>query len=1497
MKVQQNLAELLVRVRSVGLGNEERVVDKAVVEEAVRLLLASLYLGRVLLVRLLIERGEEVLGMDTDGLGTLLSETERRDGEGLDAIRLDRAARVHNHVELLHDGVHIVGVAVTGHQARVEDLQTAVQHPGTSGTLGVTSEVLLEDTHDGVALLATEVTELLANDRGLVLVVGLGRGSVEGGDGKVVDGETPRGEGTAERSNLWVVLPEVVSQTAEDVLLLALGLLLDMLGAVLSVLLLVDLLALGLDGLDLVVEILEFRLLPLLDLLLAKLDLAPAVVDVEQRRGELAHVFTRGGKNSLTGGGNGTANLVGGSGSQSQDTVDGHAHVEGELGRHDKLDTATLGFHEAVTGRGGGAGHLARGAAVGNLVDSVAGRLHVGELVRALLTKVVETTDKHHAGLALHDGLVTNVDGLDSSGASTDRGLDGTRRRDQQHVNPGGHGVDEGLLENVVLDGLIQVTVSVHATEGAGTTHTGSDAVADLGNVHVLVELVGVCNTGRQQSLSNGHQDEEGNRIDLGHNVLGNTVSLGIPASRDLSGNKSVESEGLGDQEGGSLLHADNVLAGLGDLKDLDLVAVLTLELLGSLLGRLEGLKVLLDDDLMEELLLLGVVAAEELRLNQTNTRVLEDELLVLLLDVLVVDGLTSLGVDPAGVGSGLALDGTVVVLDETHDPGHLNAALERELAVGLHLPASARVTPRTNLGEAGDNNDFLKVDHTLEAVVEGSNLLLPVGEVGEIELDVGAGLNNSLLVEGLRVGAVDDLVLNGVLLADGTTNLAGVHDVLAELGHGLVEVRDELQPTVQVGEDRLALAKIDNGGGQETQEVEGHLLLREGTDAERLDTLGNDVVAAHETGATSPANDGTADGEVVTPVLGVPPVEQGLQGKLGLRVQTVVTKGAVVGGQGQDNLGGTGLEAAVGLLGLDAAENAEQVGQHDAVSELRARVDLVDLATVLGNGGKRNDEVQVPTETVLGVVDVVNQSLTVLLATLVEGHNNELRAAGTETGVHGLVVLGDFTRESAGGDNHLGTTADETLQDLSSDGTSTGTRHESVLASKADTVLGGLFERLQVVAGELLAVVPAVKALALEVQEGNGFDLALGSGGRLRLLGGAVIVGNDLVFVHGQGAKDVAVQVLDLELGRLGHLVLLLDELVDAAEVVLDLGAVAILGDLAALGHLLNIVLQLAAAGAGDFFVVEVSTGVDSGLGASGNGNVLVDGVGVEDLLAVLDKLFTELLGELVGLATLGGAVVNVVLHELDQRGVGAVHDADALADNLTVNGLEAAKDDVVVHVEGILARPVPGRVVGTSLEGAEDGLNAGGVEVAVLGGPEVKLGLEHLLGLLRVDVRLVTGAEVELEVPRKELELLLEQSTLVFGQGVNGGRVHHHATARGAGSSTSLWSRQADAGGHGVLLCDIVKESLGVAFRSQPSGRLHGESKQQSTVLSSAAKTPSRLKVFSRGRNVETTRHLGGDQARDQGLRLLSELTVEGGLHGRAKLVQRNIFRLLWC
>ena len=102
---------------------------------------------------------------------------------------------------------------------------------------------------------------------------------------------------------------------------------------------------------------------------------------------------------------------------------------------------------------------------------------------------------------------------------------------------------------------------------------------------------------------------------------------------------------------------------------------MLTLELFSCLLGRLERLEVLLDDNFLKELLLLRIVSLEQLRLDETDTSVLQDVLLVLGLDILIIDGFTGLGINPARVG--LALEGTIVVFDQTHDPRHLNAALQ----------------------------------------------------------------------------------------------------------------------------------------------------------------------------------------------------------------------------------------------------------------------------------------------------------------------------------------------------------------------------------------------------------------------------------------------------------------------------------------------------------------------------------------------------------------------------------------------------------------------------------------------------------------------------------------------------------------------------------------------------------------------------------------------------------------------------------------------------
>ena len=395
--------------------------------------------------------------------------------------------------------------------------------------------------------------------------------------------------------------------------------------------------------------------------------------------------------------------------------------------------------------------------------------------------------------------------------------------------------------------------------------------------------------------------------------------------------------------------------------------------------------------------------------------------------------------------------------------------------------------------------------------------------------------------------------------------------------------------------------------------------------------------------------------------------------------------------------------------------------------------------------------------------------------------------------------------------------------------------------------------------------------------------------------LASLVVLGEDLALVHGKRSENLTIQALDLKLRSLGQLVLLLDESVDAGKIALNLGAVAVLRDLATLSHLLNVVLQLTAAGTGDFLVVEVTSGIDGGSGASGDSDILVDRSDVKNFLDVLNELLSKLLGKLVSLASLGGAVVDVVLHEFEELGVGTVHKANALADDLTVDSLEATEDDVEVHVEGILTSPVPRGVVGSGLEGSEDRLDTGSIEVTVLGSPEIKLSLQNLLGLLGVDVSLLALTEVDLEVTSKELELLLEESTLVLGKGIDGSGVHHHTTAGTASRASRSSCGQTDTSVCGVLVGNTVEEALGVTLVAQSSGRLHCEGEEQSTVLSTRSETPSRLEVFSGRCDVETTRHLGGDKSGNQGQRLLAQVAIESGLHGGTELIEGCVFGLL--
>jgi hypothetical protein len=116
---------------------------------------------------------------------------------------------------------------------------------------------------------------------------------------------------------------------------------------------------------------------------------------------------------------------------------------------------------------------------------------------------------------------------------------------------------------------------------------------------------------------------------------------------------------------------------------------------------------------------------------------------------------------------------------------------------------------------------------------------------------------------------------------------------------------------------------------------------------------------------------------------------------------------------------------------------------------------------------------------------------------------------------------------------------------------------------------------------------------------------------------------------------------------------VLLSNELVNALKVILDLGSVSVLGELTALGHLANVVLKLSDAGSWDLRVVQISLVVDVKMRRCGHTNILEYGGFRHDILTVLNELLAKFFREFVRLSTLGRAMVHMILHEIEKKGV----------------------------------------------------------------------------------------------------------------------------------------------------------------------------------------------------------------------------------------------------
>eukprot|EP00754_Rhynchopus_humris_P020181 Rhum_TRINITY_DN14681_c5_g1::Rhum_TRINITY_DN14681_c5_g1_i1::g.109737::m.109737 len=1486
-RVEVHLLLLLLRVRRGLLDVDQLASGQRLVVVLVALLLPAAALVQVRLVLLLVQGGEDVVRVDEQGLAADLAEAERLQQARLHLDAVQRARREEEVAELGQLRVHVVRVAVARDLLVLEHLQAAVEHPRRGGTLRVACQPLLEHRRQQVALGAAEVRHLRVHHLRLVQVVRLRRRAVERRHADVVDVESPDGQGAAKRGDGGVALVEALAVNAEGRALLAAGTVLDLLQALRR-----DRLALGLRATlgpvgQLVLQVLVLGAHPASDVLPLELQLLLPPVEVQQPRRLHSASLPRRRQDALARRRHGAANLVRRRVRQRHDAVDGDAHLERRLRRHQHVHARSLRLHEARTAGRRRARHLLGGAALQRLLHGVRGGLHVRELVRALLREVVVSAGNHHLRLARHDRLHSDLDGLDGRRARADRRLDRTRRRQQKQVDPRRHDVDERLLQDVLLHRLVQEPLLEDALEGAHATDATTRRVAQLRHVDVLVELVRVRHTRRHERLRRRDQREQRHRVDLLDDVLRQTVLLGVPARRHLSGDGPRELQSLGDVQLGTLLQAGHPHA-LTLLPHVARVAVLLLERLRLVLAALHGRHVVVDGHLVEERLLLRVVVAVQLRLDETHAGVLQDLLLVVLLDVGVLQLLARLRVRPARV---LRL---AHVLDVAHHPRHLDAALQRELALGLHLPPRPGVAPRTHLAVAGHDHNLRRVDHALQ-VSELAVQPLVALRLREGELVVRAHVD---VRRRRRVLLADGLRLLAALGGDGSTVLSNLADGGAEVARDGVQVVHHVEAAVQVRPHRVALGQLDDVLVHEGDQVQRHLLRRERAHTELLDALRDQVVGRHEAGATGPTDRRTDDGEVAAPVLRVPLVEQRLEADLRLGVQTVAAEQTVVGRHRQHDLRRARELADLLLALLSGTDQAQHVREHDPVRELRLRADAVDLHALLGDGGERHDEVDVLRQTtVLLVVEhEVDHGLAVRLRAAVERHDVQQGALGAPQLVHAPVEVARALRVRRRRHDHAAASGKEDLHQLHTDRAAAAAGAQRGLAREGDAVVRDVLERLHV-HKRLLRVVLELHRVggraAPQVQHRQPLRL----GGRRRLDG------------HRLRRRRRRRQLKLLENGR--QLLLRRRRLV------------ALQAD----RHLLRVVRVRGHADARHLLVLDHAVLADRRARGHRVLHRRVDGRSVQDLAGGLvlehpdgverrDLRGKHVAGGLQAVEVVsaaGGGHLRVVLDELEEALVGAVQDVVHQA--LRVDRQRGRLDRLVLHVQEeldvVLLHPVPRRREGARLLARElrhDTLEEG---VAELGLDLVQLRLQVRHRTLRAVNLVPAGTQVLAQERREQLHLLADQRVLLLLQredlAARHGRArsHHHRAAaaaaaasahrhhlrrRGRGRGRSRAER--DALLRGVSLGGAVEERLGVALRAEAGRGLLREGEEQRTLRAAGAEAVRGAEVSLHLAHSEAAGHLAADHLRDEAV---GDLAQTLRLQRRRELLKRLLLRLV--
>ena len=227
--------------------------------------------------------------------------------------------------------------------------------------------------------------------------------------------------------------------------------------------------------------------------------------------------------------------------------------------------------------------------------------------------------------------------------------------------------------------------------------------------------------------------------------------------------------------------------------------------------------------------------------------------------------------------------------------------------------------------------------------------------------------------------------------------------------------------------------------------------------------------------------DDGAGETEVLAPALTVPAVEERLERDLRLRVQAIIAKETVVGGEREDDLRRARDEVAAGLLVLDRTEETEQVDEHNTMSELRLVIKTINLTTILRDSGEGEDVVQVETE---GAVDIVDNGLDVLLGALVEGNHGESGAARAEALEDALVVFDGGATVARCSDDDVRATREQALQDLNADRAFADTSEERILVLECRAGGGDLMKDVEVYTRQVRRVLPVGAHLALEMKK-----------------------------------------------------------------------------------------------------------------------------------------------------------------------------------------------------------------------------------------------------------------------------------------------------------------------------------------------------------------------------------------------------------------------------